>query len=593
MRRSNAKTFIGTAGLCFIFCTFVIGAIAAGTAETEVPVDSVGLPLMIAHKGLAPSLERPVVAFDHDRHTRALKQRKIEDCALCHILNETDNRLINPEIRVFKFPKAQFDGTDKTAIMYAYHYACATCHKKTAAENKKSGPLVGLCGKCHVKQVEFKKVDFAWSPIFNYARHAAHVQTIGKFEDIDKLGVAQKLEVVGDISTSNKTCQLCHHVYDDKQKQLVYKKDTENSCRACHKSQDDKNARSMQKVAHSACIGCHMKLAQNVATGTAEERKPLEEGDKPRFGPVECKGCHGEHKELVPEEILRIPRLVRGQKDVMDLSLDAAVNATAVGVQPALEAGATQTRIKAVPYNHKGHEPRGQFCNTCHHHSLEKCSNCHTREGDASKGGNVTYEEAFHKIASKKSCVGCHGSAKQNEKCAGCHQSVAAEVPKSSCTICHRGPAQGNVIEVPPTPLISDKKKVPEKLQIRTVGKEFKPAEMPHLKIINKLTSISNDSSLARRFHVAKDQTLCLGCHHNIDLPSTEKFPTCNSCHRRSYDPNALGKPGIIGAYHRQCMGCHESMKQKPSSLECEKCHQPKEKVQTAGFTKPSQMKAR
>jgi hypothetical protein len=587
MHRVNAKTFMGKPGFSFIFFLVLIGAVLAGASEAQVPVNTEGLPLMIAHKGSAPSLERPAIAFEHDRHTKALKQSKLEDCASCHVLKETDKRLIYPEVRVFKFPKEQFGATDKTAIMYAYHDACISCHKKTAADNKKSGPLVGLCGKCHAKKVESKKVDFAWGPIFNYARHAAHVQAIDKLEDVSSLGVTEKLEVVGGVSASNKTCQLCHHVYDDKQKQLVYKKDTENSCRACHKAQDDKNARSMQKVAHSACIGCHMKLAGKVAPGAGEETKPLKEGDKPRFGPFECKGCHGEHKDLTPEEIREIPRLVRGQKDMMDLSMAVAVNTADVEVQPASADGGTLTRMKSVPYNHKAHEPRGQFCNTCHHHSLEKCSNCHTREGDASKGGNITYEGAFHKIVSKQSCVGCHSSAKQDEKCAGCHQSVAAEVPKSSCPICHQGAAHGKVIDVPPVPLVWDKEKVPEKLQIKTVEKEFKPADMPHLKIVNKLTAISNGSSLARWFHAAKEQLLCSGCHHKVDLPATERFPTCSACHGRSHDPKALGKPGILGAYHRQCMGCHESMKQKPASLECEKCHQSKEKLQTAGATRP------
>jgi hypothetical protein len=588
MHRVNAKPFMGTSGFSFIFFLVVIGAFLSEASEAQPLMDSGGLPFVIAHKGSAPTLERPPVAFEHDRHTKALKQSKLEDCAVCHILNETDKRLINPETRVFKFPRVQFDATDKTGIMYAYHEACIACHKKTAADNKKSGPPAGLCGKCHVKKPEFKKVDFSWNPIFNYARHASHVQAINKFEDISKLGVAEKLEVVGEISASNKTCQLCHHSYDDKRKQLVYKKDAENSCRACHKSQDDKNARSMQKVAHSACIGCHMKLAQKASEVAVEKGNVLKDQDKPRFGPFECKGCHGEHKELTPEEIHRIPRLVRGQKDAMDLTLGAEdITGAAGALQQTAMDRTTLTRMKVVPYNHKAHEPRGQFCNTCHHHSLEKCSNCHTREGDASKGGNITYEGAFHKIASRQSCVGCHSSAKQDEKCAGCHQTVAAEVPKSSCPICHRGAAKGNIIEVPPIPLFWDKEKVPEKLQIKTVEREFKPADMPHLKIVNKLTAISNGSSLARWFHAAKDQALCSGCHHKVDLPSAEKFPTCNSCHGRSHDPKALGKPGIIGAYHRQCVGCHESMKQKPSSLECEKCHQSKEQLQTAGATMP------
>ena len=90
------------------------------------------MPIIMAHQGSAPSLERPPVAFDHDRHTAALKQRKAEDCAVCHVLKETDKRLINPEVMVFKFPKGSFDETDKTASMYAYHNECVSCHRKMA-----------------------------------------------------------------------------------------------------------------------------------------------------------------------------------------------------------------------------------------------------------------------------------------------------------------------------------------------------------------------------------------------------------------------------------------------------------------------------
>jgi Zn finger protein HypA/HybF involved in hydrogenase expression len=133
--------------------------------------------------------------------------------------------------------------------------------------------------------------------------------------------------------------------------------------------------------------------------------------------------------------------------------------------------------------------------------------------------------------------------------------------------------------------LFQDKDKVPEKLQIKLLEKEFKPAEIPHMKIVNKLVTISNESPLARWFHAAKEQTLCSGCHHRGELQQAAvKAPKCSTCHNRSFDPVALGKPGIMPAYHRQCIGCHEAMKQKPAALECVKCHPAKEGVQTAGI---------
>ena len=101
--------------------------------------------------------------------------------------------------------------------------------------------------------------------------------------------------------------------------------------------------------------------------------------------------------------------------------------------------------MKLVPYNHKAHEPRAQFCNTCHHHSLEKCSNCHTPQGDPKKGGGVTFERAFHKATAQQACVGCHDTAKARHRNARGVIKVdsATEAPKSSCHVCHRGSVRG------------------------------------------------------------------------------------------------------------------------------------------------------
>jgi Zn finger protein HypA/HybF involved in hydrogenase expression len=100
---------------------------------------------------------------------------------------------------------------------------------------------------------------------------------------------------------------------------------------------------------------------------------------------------------------------------------------------------------------------------------------------------------------------------------------------------------------------------------------------MPHQKIATKLTVISNENSLARFFHSAKDKALCYACHHNSQLAAAKKFPDCGTCHSRPFDPREPGKPGILAAYHQQCIGCHEAMNQKPKALDCDKCHPKKE----------------
>ncbi|MEW6111255.1 MAG: cytochrome c3 family protein, partial [Thermodesulfobacteriota bacterium] len=447
MHKVNKRLLMILLSLCFASLVAGVSLIYSENRAQLRPTGEAQMPIFLAHLGSSPTLERPPVGFDHDLHTAALKQSKIEDCAVCHVLKETDKRLINPEVKIFGFPKDLTGRTDKTAIMYSYHNQCVACHQKTGSEGKKSGPDIGLCGKCHVRRADVTKTAWTWSPLFNYARHAKHAEAAKQFDASEGLNVVDKIQVIGEIPDSKKGCLVCHHIYDEGLKKLVYKNDTENSCRACHKAEDIQNARSMKKVAHAACVGCHMKLAERAKQEALRQgRAELTEQERKRFGPFVCKGCHGEHKELTPDQIVKTPRLDRGQKDMIDVALGAVESSTVQKIQQPLPVSALPVRMKAVPFNHKSHETRTQFCNTCHHHSLEKCDKCHTPAGDSKKGGGITYERAFHKPDAQQSCVGCHSAAKEDKKCAGCHQWMKTGLPQSSCQVCHRGPSEGKIV---------------------------------------------------------------------------------------------------------------------------------------------------
>jgi len=439
-----------------------------------------------------------------------------------------------------------------------------------ASEGKKSGPDIGLCGKCHVR-VPLKQTQWAWKPIFNYITHAKHLKNIELYKVSPEFAIVKDLRVDPAAVGEGKRCELCHHVVDESTKKLIYKKDSENACGACHKAQDEKSVRSLKKVVHAACITCHMKTheAAKKAGDMRSER---------RWGPYECKGCHGEHKVPTQEEIQKLPRLVRGQKEVMDLSYPMPQDPSQASPLPIV-------RMKAVPFNHKLHEPRAQFCNTCHHHSLEKCANCHPIGGDIKKGGGVSYERAYHTATAKEACAGCHNSEQNKATCAGCHSRQAVQLPQTSCQTCHKGPVNGNW---PESPIISDAvdlQKVPERIKIKTLQKEFEPADFQHVKIIKRLIGISNQNPLAKWFHNGNQNVLCVSCHHHTPAEAGNSVPKCVSCHGRSFDPAMLGRPGTLAAYHRQCMECHENMKQKPQPLECTKCHAEKGKVATTALT--------
>jgi hypothetical protein len=96
---------------------------------------------------------------------------------------------------------------------------------------------------------------------------------------------------------------------------------------------------------------------------------------------------------------------------------------------------------------------------------------------------------------------------------------------------------------------------------------------MPHRKIVNKLRQYINDSSMATQFHGHED-VVCQGCHH--ESPIGENPPLCESCHGAEAAESDLLKPGLRGAYHQQCLGCHESMELKEPS-DCFGCHPAKQ----------------
>jgi len=55
--------------------------------------------------------------------------------------------------------------------------------------------------------------------------------------------------------------------------------------------------------------------------------------------------------------------------------------------------------------------------------------------------------------------------------------------------------------------------RVKKEVVIKHIEKEFEATKMPHYKMIQKLTDVSNQSKLATYFH--RDiTTICRGCHH-------------------------------------------------------------------------------
>jgi hypothetical protein len=58
----------------------------------------------------------------------------------------------------------------------------------------------------------------------------------------------------------------------------------------------------------------------------------------------------------------------------------------------------------------------------------------------------------------------------------------------------------------------------------------------------------------------------CSNCHHYSEAGG---ITACKECHPASA-PEHLDQPGLKGAYHRQCMGCHDTWS---GASDCEMCH--------------------
>jgi hypothetical protein len=471
------------------------------------------------------ALEKPPVEFLHDAHTQALANKN-RDCTACHL---TQNDRIAPKFK-------RLDDSDRITVMNLYHQGCISCHGEMKAAREKTGPVD--CDDCHTEQSRFSS---SRRPVgFDKSLHFRHSE-----------------------AQQNK-CDRCHHEYDETTKKLFYTKGNESTCRYCHLSETKENRISMRAASHLACIDCHRK----------NQLKSL------HTGPVECLGCHDAAAQRKIEKVESVPRMEGKQPDVA--LLKRSPKSDPAGNQP-------PNRMRFVPFDHKAHETYNNSCRICHHESLKACNECHTVTG-AKQGKGVNLERAMHQVDTQKSCRGCHLSRQSEKNCAGCHVFISARLENNdaSCRPCHNAPVRENEASPAPdqdkalaaqllqarAPITAtyDQRDIPETVTIKDLSNQYESVQMPHRKIVNALAGNIKDSNLAAYFH-ADPGTLCQGCHHHSPVSSTP--PRCANCHGRTLDAQTPLKPGIMGAYHLQCMGCHKAMGiEKPAG--CIECHKEK-----------------
>jgi octaheme c-type cytochrome (tetrathionate reductase family) len=65
----------------------------------------------------------------------------------------------------------------------------------------------------------------------------------------------------------------------------------------------------------------------------------------------------------------------------------------------------------------------------------------------------------------------------------------------------------------------------------------------------------------------------CSSCHNDMAANPPQ---SCNRCHGLPNEPDDATRIGLKGAYHRQCIGCHErQLKPASAPTECAACHHP------------------
>ncbi|MBN1903802.1 MAG: hypothetical protein JW927_01770 [Deltaproteobacteria bacterium] len=337
---------------------------------------------------------------------------------------------------------------------------------------------------------------------------------------------------------TGKECNTCHHV-----------KGKEVSCRKCHKETDRKKLISMKNASHLSCIGCHREMS----------------------GPVNCSECHKANEQ---------------QKIVSGDDSSASTNPEPDIKHKGENRISSITDMNPVLFDHETHGQYQENCNLCHHtgESGSCTQTCHTVDG--SKQGNViTAEQAMHGPDSKRSCIGCHEINKKNKECSGCHGFMEnGKNFNEICLKCHmdipesvdnkatkRGAdtARNHKTQKPASEEILDKD-IADVVIIDKLSAQYGAVELPHRQIIEALISGIKNNRLARHFHDGKE-TICLGCHHNS--PSG-KILGCAGCHSKTADDQDLSRPGLMVAYHQQCMGCHDRMGiESPESTGCVDCH--------------------
>ena len=512
----SVKGHFFLAGAAMLSCMLVFPADGSGAVSAE---ESGRMRIQLQH----PSpLEMDGAVFDHGAHLASVKKAG-GNCEACHVSLGKERKAGQPLLRIVPA------NASKEKMKDAWHAFCLDCHAKNAGT-----PSAATCHSCH----DAGSQDSLQAPVrFSPSLHARHVES----RHIAAVQPAKGSAMLGEL----KNCGACH-VSKAEDGSMGYVRGTEDA--STFFGTESRDPAALSALAHEKCVACHLTTKKEGGANAAALDLP-----------VECASCHSSKGQAMFPVTANAPRLYRGQPDVVDMGVKEA--------SPEKDLDPSKA-VKAVPFDHKGHEA-ALSCMECHGPAIAKKD----RDG---KGGAVF--ASAHDPLDPASCIGCHAAkANADRGCAGCHAGMPAG-GQDSCAVCHRGTsksAAGKVVHAP-VPASS----IPEKVTIGSLSSEFEPVDFQHRKIYEIMLRGVNGNALSDAFHA---QSMCMACHHHTPGENIANPPKCSTCHDRSISPAKASKaPYLKTAYHQLCIGCHASMDVKPAALDCAGCHAPVKKAADA-----------
>ena len=157
-------------------------------------------------------------------------------------------------------------------------------------------------------------------------------------------------------------------------------------------------------------------------------------------------------------------------------------------------------------------------------------------------------------------CLGCFlAVAHSQTNTAAEGQSTGGALSCGKCHVC-RNPS-------PQEPCLVN---CPRTWMAGTTGHTLAPGSGPDNVVLNEIENLYEPVAFNHKLH-AEMADMCKGCDACHHYTPTDAFhPKCKECHDPELASEHIRQPGLKGAYHRQCMGCHREWSKE---TECGVCH--------------------